>query len=198
MTRVTFLLMRHPKHVNDVVGPEGEEQIRAAARKHLLPYAEHPIYAFCTEKQRARQTAHVALEAIGRILHIPEETDFGFQYVEAETEVQYPWDKALEKVAALRQAGQFVSVKQMCDEIWPPGMVIRHVLRATMKQYAQRLAWPGDEIVILVGNHATNVYATPNPETTDGYPDYCSIARYDWEVNGRGVATLKFFSFLAP
>lgn len=199
MRKVTFLLMRHPKHGNDVVGPEGKAQIESAARK-FLPWFGTIDHVFATEKRRAQDTATIALEAVYE--HPPTtlrvEPDLGFQYVEDEMSVRYPFPEAVNKLTTLRQAGQFVSVKKMCEEIWPPGMVIRHVMRATLKQWAERLARTGETVTVFVGNHATNVYATLTPDETDGYPDNCSIARYDWEVDDHGVALLTLFELLVP
>lgn len=197
-TRVSFFLMRHPKHVDDVVTAEGEAQIVAAAKKHLSQVAPFRL-AFCTEKKRARRTAELALEAIGQYElanRVKEERDLGFQYAEDEMEEKHPFSPAVDKIVDLRKAGQFVSVKRVCEEIWPPGMVIRHTMRATLRQLAKRLADPGQTVRVLVGNHGTNVYATPNPAETDGYPPNCAIARYDWVVDESGEASLESFELL--
>ncbi len=209
MRKVSFFLMRHPEHDNDLVAEKGILQIQTAAKKLLGPFTPF-VYAFCTEKMRARTTAREALLAIDphfRVVLIDEEPDFGFQYIEDEVGSQYPWEKAIREIAERRAAGKFVSVRDVIIDLWPPALVIRHVLRVTMKGYAEGLTEhlyrnlrnsAPNQINVLVGNHASNVYATLTPDTTDGYPPYCSIAVYNWEVNDQGKAFLVSSDLLIP
>lgn len=196
--------MRHPVHDNDVVTEEGIKQIWVAAESLLFPRAPFH-YVFCTEKQRTRTTVSEVLKAVAQTDmcgSIYEEPDFGFQYLADEVDADYPWYQTVEIVTARRAAGLFVSVQDIMEVIYPPARVIRHVLRATMKHYAmwlhQRTSCAQKRISVLVGNHASHVYATLTPRETDGYPPNCSVADYDWEVDDRGKAFLVSSKLLIP
>lgn len=210
---VTFLLMRHPEHKDDVVTPEGEEQILRAADEWRWKFGKIH-YAFCTEKKRAKRTAEVALEGFdqpGDPVHM--DPCFGFQYIEDEMNMGYPFAQVVREVESLRARGLFVSAQLMFEELWPPARIIRHVLRATMKHWAEMLANPDvasalelsergypvpDQVTVLVGNHASNVYAALEPDKMDGYPPFCSICRYDYVVNDDGAASLQASELLVP
>lgn len=185
--QVTFLLMRHPEHEDDVVTPDGKTQIEAAAKEMLSQFG--PIhYALSTEKNRAKQTVEVALATLGQSCPpelIIEDPFLGDDYLEDWFDKKYPWDGALDdKIEAERAAGRPVTVRRMCEEFWPPTTVIRHTLQTSLSHWAERLTNPAirEHNIVLVGNHASNVYATLTPEETDGYPPYCSVAVYRYEV----------------
>lgn len=201
---VSFYLMRHPKHVNDVVTEEGEAQIRAAAQKLFGPLGKFDRM-FATEKSRAQRTAEVALNAISQFIGMPDEEgeivvdpSFGFQYVEDEMDHDHPFPPVVKEIERRRAGGQFVSVHDVLTELWPPAMVIRHVLRTTMQHWAERLCWTGGNTKVLVGNHASNVYATLTPKETDGYPPNCSVMVYEYTVSDEGQAALTASKLLVP
>jgi broad specificity phosphatase PhoE len=198
--QVRFFLMRHPKHTNDVVGPEGVAQIEAATRELIEPLVGGQIhYAYATEKQRAKQTARVVLETLGMCVPVVVDPHLGFQYIEDEWP-KYDFTPAVEEINKRRSDGQFVSVHDMVHELWIPAMVVRHVLRATMAKLVERhrLSFPEAKCInVLIGNHASNVLACPYPRAVDGYPPNCSVAMYTYGVSSLG-ATMEDFQLLIP
>lgn len=186
LREVTFLLMRHPKHKNDVVTPEGEAKIKAAAQE-LLPQFGPIHHIMSTETNRAKQTVKVALAALGQPCRpelIIEDPSLGFDYLEDWINKKYPCDDALDdRIEAEQTAGRPVTVQRMCEEFWPPAMIIRHTLRVSLRHWAEKLvSLRNSDHTVLVGNHDSNVYATLTPKETDGCPPYCSIAVYKYEI----------------
>lgn len=197
---VRFILMRHPEHIQGVIGQEGEERIRRAVKELDFVHRFGCVhYTFCTDVPRARRTAEVVLKVLGHQdpQQICEDRNFGFGYLESETEAKHPWRAAEEKIKALQQQG-LVTVQDLIDGMWPPALTIRHVLRATMERRAEELNPPIGQIVnVLVGNHGINVLATPTPTKTNGYPPFCSVAVYEYRLDD-GQAHLKGFELLTP
>ncbi|MBI4264821.1 MAG: histidine phosphatase family protein [Acidobacteria bacterium] len=185
MKTVLFWVMRHGQRNGDKdeLTEQGFEQVRASAKHNLSSLTFDA--AFFSGMHRVRQTAETVLTTLGQSVPLVADQGFGFGW--AADEKRWPFKEATRRVEEAK-AGGAQETADLWLEQWPPALMVRGRLLATLLLRAQMLADASqrDTIRVLVGSHSpTSELAALDPKTTLRLRE-TDIMHYAVEVGGEG------------
>ncbi|MGB7218602.1 MAG: histidine phosphatase family protein [Vicinamibacterales bacterium] len=197
MTTVHFWVIRHGQRDGDkdAITEKGFEQVKTSAKANLSNVKFDA--AFFSGMHRVKQTAETALSTIGQSVPLVAEPGFGFAW--AADEKRWPYKEANAKVEAAKAAG----VQDTADlwlENWPPALMVRGRLLATLLFRAQLLAGSNKAgtINVLAGSHSpTSELAALDPKTTARLRE-TDLMHYVVEVGDEGPKLVKSDVVRAP
>ena len=197
MTTVHFWVMRHGQRDGDkdALTDKGFEQVKASA-KHNLSNVKFDA-AFFSGMHRVKQTAETALGTIGQNIPLVAEAGFGFGW--AADEKRWPYKEANTKVEAAKAAGA-QDTADLWLENWPPALMVRGRLLATLLFRAQLLANANKAgtINVLAGSHSpTSELAALDPKATARLRE-TDIMHYVVEIGDEGPKLTKSEVVKAP
>ena len=197
MKTVLYWVMRHGQRNGDKdeLTEKGFEQVKASAT-HNLGNVKFDA-AFYSGMHRVKQTAETALGAIGQTLPVTADQGFGFGW--AADEKRWPYKEANSRVEAAK-AGGAQDTADLWLEQWPPALMVRGRLLATLLLRGQMLAdsSKGDTVRVLVGSHSpTSELAALDPKSAARLRE-TDIMHYVVEIGDEGPKLVKSEVLRAP
>jgi broad specificity phosphatase PhoE len=197
MQTVHYWVIRHGQRDGDkdALTDKGFEMAKAAAKANLSNVKFDA--AFFSGMHRVKQTAETVLSTLGQNIPLVAEQGFGFGW--AADEKRWPYKEANAKVEAAKAAGA-QDTADLWLETWPPALMVRGRLLATLLLRAQLLANANkaNTINVLAGSHSpTSELAALDPKNTARLRE-TDILHYVVEVGDDGPKLVKSEVVRAP
>lgn len=197
MKTVHYWVMRHGQKDpdKDALTDKGFEMAKAAA-KHNLSNVTFDA-AFFSGMQRVKETAETVLSTLGQKLSLTADQGFGFGW--AADEKRWPYKDATNSVEEAKKGGA-QETADLWMEKWPPALMVRGRLLATLLFRAQALAdsIKKDSINVLVGSHSpTSELAALDPRNTPRLRE-TDLIHYEVQVADDGPKITKSEVVKAP
>jgi broad specificity phosphatase PhoE len=179
----------------DALSEKGFDQVKASA-KHTLGNVKFDA-AFYSGMQRVKETAETVLSTLGQNLPLTADQGFGFGW--AADEKRWPYKDATNMVEDAKKGGA-QETADLWMEKWPPALMVRGRLLATLMFRAQALAdsIKKDSINVLVGSHSpTSELAALDPKNTPRLRE-TDVIHYEVQVADDGPKITKSEVVKAP